>query len=72
VNAPAPALALSHCLIWIVAYMKKVKDALKEKGASEDEITAFEKGAQAFAKKIVSNFKDYDFYIGESMDPDGM
>jgi hypothetical protein len=52
--------------------MKKVKDALKEKGASEDEINAFEKGAQAFAKKIVSNFKDYDFYIGESMDPDGM
>jgi hypothetical protein len=52
--------------------MKKVKEALKEKGASEETITAFEKGAQAYAKKIVGNFKDYDFYVGESMDPDGM
>ena len=23
-------------------------------------------------KKIVANFKDYEFLIGESMDPDGM
>jgi hypothetical protein len=52
--------------------MKKVKEALKTKGASDEEVTAFEKGASAYAKKIVANFKDYDFYIGESMDPDGM
>lgn len=52
--------------------MKKVKEALKAKDAPEETITAFEKGAQAYAKKIVANFKDYDFYIGESMDPDGM
>lgn len=54
------------------AYMKAVKEKLKEKGASEDEIKAFEAGAQAFAKKIVANFKDYEFLIGESMNPDGM
>ncbi|KAF4637886.1 hypothetical protein G7Y89_g193 [Cudoniella acicularis] len=59
---------LSH----LKSYMKKVKEALKEKKADEEVITAFEKGAQAYAKKIVGNFKDYDFYIGESMDPDGM
>lgn len=52
--------------------MKKVKEAMKEKGASDEEVKAFETGAQSYAKKIVSNFKDYDFYIGESMDPDGM
>lgn len=52
--------------------MKAVKSKLKEKGASDDEVTAFEKGASAFAKKIVANFKDYEFLIGESMDPDGM
>lgn len=52
--------------------MKKVKEALKEKNAPEEEITAFEKGAQAFAKKVIGSFKDYDFYVGESMDPDGM
>jgi len=59
-------------LLHLKGYMKKVKEALKTKGASEETITAFEKGAQAYAKKIVANFKDYDFYIGESMDPDGM
>lgn len=53
-------------------YMKKVKEAMKARGASEEEVKAFETGAQAYAKKIVGNFKDYDFYIGESMDPDGM
>ncbi len=52
--------------------MKKVKEAMKTKGASDEEISAFEKGASGFAKKIVGNFKDYDFYVGESMDPDGM
>ncbi len=55
-----------------IAYMKKVKEGLKEKGASEEDIKTFESGAQAFAKKIVTNFKDYEFLIGESMDPDGM
>jgi hypothetical protein len=56
----------------LAAYMKTVKEKLKEKNATEEEISTFEKGAQAYAKKIVANFKDYDFYIGESMNPDGM
>ncbi|KAF2642159.1 translationally controlled tumor-associated [Massarina eburnea CBS 473.64] len=59
---------LSH----LKGYMKAVKAKLTEKGADAEEITAFEKGAAAFAKKIVANFKDYEFLIGESMDPDGM
>jgi len=36
--------------------MKAVKEKLPE-----DRVTAFEKGAQAYAKKIVANFKDYEF-----------
>ena len=52
--------------------MKKVKEAMKEKGAGEDQVKEFETAAQGYAKKIVANFKDYDFLIGESMDPDGM
>jgi len=59
---------LSH----LKTYMKGVKEAMKKKGASDDEIKEFEKGAQSFAKKILGNFKDYEFLIGESMDPDGM
>jgi len=59
---------LSH----LKGYMKSVKEKLKEKNAPEATITEFEKGAQAYAKKIIGNFKDYDFYTGETMDPDGM
>ena len=53
--------------------MKKVKEALKEKGGSEEAVAEFEKGAQAYVKeKLLPNFKELDFYVGESMDPDGM
>jgi hypothetical protein len=36
--------------------MKTVKKELPE-----DRVADFEKGAQAYAKKIVANFKNYDF-----------
>jgi hypothetical protein len=54
-------------LTYLKGYMKAVKAKLPE-----DRVEGFEKGAQAYAKKIVANFKDYEFYIGESMNPDGM
>jgi len=59
---------LSH----LKGYMKDVKKKLQEKGASETEVKDFETKAGAFAKKIIANFKDYEFLIGESMNPDGM
>lgn len=53
--------------------MKAIKTKLQEEGKSEDEVKAFEKGAQTFVKeKLLPNFKDYEFYTGESMNPDGM
>jgi len=54
-------------LTYLKGYMKAVKANLPE-----DRVEAFEKGAAAFAKKIVANFKDYEFFTGESMNPDGM
>ena len=39
--------------------MKAVKAKLQE--TSPDQVEAFEKGAQAFAKKVVGNFKNYEF-----------
>jgi len=51
-------------------YMKAVKAKLQE--TTPERVAAFESGAQAFAKKIVANFKDYEFFIGESMNVDGM
>lgn len=53
--------------------MKKVVTKMKESGADEETIKAFQSGAQNYYTKVIApNFKDYDFYTGESMDPDGM
>lgn len=55
------------------AYLKKVVEKLKEQGKSEDEIKEFQTKVQGYFTKVVGpNFKDYDFYVGESMDTDGM
>lgn len=55
-----------------LGYMKSVKGKMQAAGKPEEEVTAFEKGAQAAAKKLIANFKDLEFYTGESMDPSGM
>ena len=39
--------------------MKAVKTELQK--SNPDQVEEFEKNAQAFAKKIVGNFKDYEF-----------
>ncbi|KAJ7638858.1 translationally controlled tumor-associated [Roridomyces roridus] len=54
-------------LSYLKAYMKAVKAKLPA-----DRVEAFEKGAATYAKKVVANFKDYEFYVGETMNPDGM
>lgn len=60
-------------LVYLKGYMKAVKAKLQEKGAPEEEITAFEKGASKYVKeKLLPNFKDFEFYTGESMNPDGL
>ncbi len=54
-------------------YLKAVKAALVEAGKSDEEIKAFETGAQKYVKeKLLQGFKDFEFYTGESMNPDGM
>ena len=57
----------------MTAYLKKVVEKFKEAGKTEEEIKAFQTKVQGyFTKEIAPNFKDFDFYTGESMDPDGM
>ncbi|KAH8170732.1 translationally controlled tumor protein [Sarocladium implicatum] len=59
-------------LVYLKGYMKAVKGKLQEKG-DEEAVAAFEKGAQAYVKNtLLPNFKDFEFYTGESQDPDGM
>ncbi|KAL2202577.1 translationally controlled tumor-associated [Sarocladium strictum] len=59
-------------LTYLKGYMKSVKAKLQEKG-DEAAVAEFEKNAQAWVKKtLLPNFKDFEFYTGESQDPDGM
>lgn len=56
-------------LAYLKGYMKAVKAHLAQ--TKPERVEAFEKGAAGFAKKIVANFKDFEFYTGEGMNPDG-
>jgi hypothetical protein len=59
-------------LAYLKGYMKAVKAKLQEGGSSEEEVKDFESKAGAFAKKVLGSFKDWEFYTGESMNPDAM
>jgi len=55
---------------YIKGYMKAVKEKLE--ATKPERVEIFVKGAQAAVKAILGNFKNYEFYVGESMNPDGM
>ncbi|CAN6675080.1 translationally-controlled tumor protein homolog [Trichomonascus vanleenenianus] len=57
-------------MTYMKGYMKAVKAKLQE--TNPDAVSAFEKGVSTYFKKIIANFKDYEFFTGESMDPEGM
>ncbi|WFD32296.1 hypothetical protein MSPP1_003341 [Malassezia sp. CBS 17886] len=57
-------------LTYLKGYMKAIKAELQESNPAR--LPEFEKKAPEFAKKVVGNFKDYEFFTGESMNPDGM
>jgi len=56
--------------VHIKEYMKRVKDHLEKQESTETE--TFLKNASEAVKSILGEFKEYDFYIGESMNADGM
>ncbi|KAJ2742953.1 hypothetical protein GGI20_004111 [Coemansia sp. BCRC 34301] len=61
-------------------YLKAIKARLDKLAAEKNDpeskeakrAAAFQAEAQAFVMKVVKNIGDYDFYTGESMNPDGM
>ncbi|KAF9335777.1 hypothetical protein BG006_010667 [Podila minutissima] len=62
--------------LYLKGYMKAVKAKIQEAAVRDGNdadaiVKAFETSVQAAAKKIIGSFKDYEFYIGESMNPDG-
>ncbi|KAI8060280.1 Mss4-like protein [Gongronella butleri] len=66
----ATAFDKKSYLTYLKGYMKAIKAKLQEE--NPERVPIFEAKAQVQAKKIIGNFKDYEFYVGESMDPDGM
>ncbi|KAJ3376926.1 hypothetical protein HDU92_008808 [Lobulomyces angularis] len=57
-------------MTYIKSYMKAIKTHLAAN--NPDRVPVFEKNISAFVKNILTNFKDYEFYVGESMSTDGM
>lgn len=57
-------------MLHIRGYKKKVKAHLSKN--DPDQVEAFEKGARTYVKKVISSFDDWEFYTGESMEPDAM
>jgi len=55
---------------YIKGYMKKLKSHLEEK--NKERVAAFQTEAQNFVKKIITDFDKYEFYSGESCDPEAM
>jgi hypothetical protein len=56
-------------MTYIKGYMKSIKKYLEEN--NPDRVPIFEDKVKDFVKKILGNFGDYEFYTGESMNPDG-
>ncbi|KAF9542464.1 Ribosome associating protein [Mortierella hygrophila] len=54
---------------YIKGYLKQLKAA--KKLTEEAEVKAYEKDMTAEVKKVLGSFKDFEFYVGESMNPDG-
>ncbi|KAG9288281.1 hypothetical protein G9A89_021312 [Geosiphon pyriformis] len=48
-------------IAYIKGYMKGIKEHLTQ--SNPERVPIFEKNAQEFVKKILGNFKDYEFYI---------
>ncbi|KAL7626815.1 hypothetical protein AAE478_003589 [Parahypoxylon ruwenzoriense] len=60
-------------LAYLKDYLKRVsKHYAAQPNVTEKDVKEFQAKAQAYAKKIIANFKDYEFYTGESMEVDGM
>ncbi|XP_023691986.1 translationally-controlled tumor protein homolog [Paramormyrops kingsleyae] len=55
---------------YIKDYMKALKTKLEE--TNPDRVKPFMAGVQEDIKKIMGNMKNFQFFTGESMNPDGM
>ncbi|XP_042282969.1 translationally-controlled tumor protein homolog [Thunnus albacares] len=57
-------------MVYIKNYMKTIKAKLQE--TNPERVERFMADAQSEVKRILGNISNYQFFTGESMDPDGM
>jgi len=57
-------------LTYLKDYMKRIVGKLEEEGSKD--IETFKAGSNAFIKEKLSQYKDMQFFQGETMDPDAM
>jgi len=55
--------------VYIRDYMKKIMEHLKKEGKDE-ELKVFKAGGKEAMSKIMDDFKEWQFYTGESMNPE--
>ena len=58
-------------MAYIKGYMKKLKEKIEESGDSARS-AAFMAGAQTFVKKVIGEFDEYQFFLGESGNDEGI
>lgn len=60
--------------IFPAAYVKQIKQHLQSSGSSTEEIQKWEGNMMKYAGKVLAKamFPNWEFFIGESMDPKGM
>ena len=57
-------------MVYIKDYMKSVTKYLEAN--APERVEPFKKNIQPFIKKVLETFKDWEFYTGENMSPEGM
>ncbi|KAG5452995.1 Translationally-controlled tumor protein [Clonorchis sinensis] len=55
--------------VYLKDYLKKVKELVAKKDPAR--VESFQKAVETYMKNVLANFKDYQFFIGEKMDPNG-
>ena len=45
----------------------RIVDKLKTEGKSDDEVKSFKTGATTFVKKVLDDFKEFQFYTGKRL-----
>jgi len=58
---------------YVKTYLKNVIGYMKEKGADDESVKAFQSNAQAFIKKVIGSFDEWQFFypdMGENADYD--